>query len=195
MVDQDEALTISYKIDYGFTVTGNRIVDAVLDNSGETWNDLKARDRSQPVVFYRQVCMYLMRKYTSMSNRAIGEPFSCINHATVIHAGKTVINLYETKHLVVKSFVDDVERTLEERGDIREIVEYDRVAQIRDATRPLLSPDVNEWTKGEITIISTLYEKFTASEIAAMLQRSESSMKAKIASIGLKKPVTRKRQP
>ena len=64
------------QINYGFTAAGNRIADAVIDVTGFTWFEIIQRNRERPLIGYRQACMYLVKKYTSMSLGAIGNAFN-----------------------------------------------------------------------------------------------------------------------
>ncbi|MFH1759988.1 MAG: chromosomal replication initiator protein DnaA [bacterium] len=51
---------------------------------------MRAHSRCQKVTLPRQVCMYLARKYTNLSNRAIGH-FFARDYSTVIHACKKIL--------------------------------------------------------------------------------------------------------
>ena len=49
-------------------------------------SDLRAKTRSQSIVFPRQIAMYLIRSMTSHSFPEIGEYFGGRDHTTVLHA-------------------------------------------------------------------------------------------------------------
>lgn len=53
--------------------------------------------RKRPVVMARQICMFYRNKNLKMSQSEAGARYSK-DHATVLHAVKTVNNLYETNH-------------------------------------------------------------------------------------------------
>ena len=172
---------------YGFTAVGDKIIQAVIDCSGTQWSEIKSVTRTRPVVWHRQACMYLVKKYTSMSLGAVGKPFSGKDHATVLHAKRTIRDLYESNY-EVRELIDEVENLMLQRGVIRKIVAYDRESFARDYTKPLLSVSPEKWTEGEVIILDCLYEKYNTKQIATWLNRSESSVKNKIGVMGIDKP-------
>ena len=52
--------------------------------------------RKREYVYGRQIAMYLMTKYTRYSLAKIGEKFGGKDHATVLHAKRTIIDLIST---------------------------------------------------------------------------------------------------
>lgn len=81
-------------------LTDNEIIQKVIDylekrfNLPENWNHTKNRKRE--LVEFRQVGMNLIKSNTKLTLSAIGMEFGNRDHATVLHARKTVSNLYET---------------------------------------------------------------------------------------------------
>lgn len=69
-----------------------RIVYTFFNVSEE---DFFSKKRSREIVQARQVSMYLCKKHTNLSLKSIGEALMR-DHATVVHAIKTVSNLLET---------------------------------------------------------------------------------------------------
>jgi chromosomal replication initiator protein len=59
-------------------------------------NIIQAKTRKRDVVEARQVAMYLAKRNTKESLSAIGRNIGGKDHATVVHACKTVDNLLET---------------------------------------------------------------------------------------------------
>ena len=57
---------------------------------------LNTRSRKREVVLVRQVAMYLAKKYLDLSTSKIGQYIGKRDHATVLHACKTITNLAET---------------------------------------------------------------------------------------------------
>ena len=55
--------------------------------------------------------MYFAKKYTNASLSSIGFQIGKRDHATVLHACKTVDNLFETNKLF-KSYVDELNKKL-----------------------------------------------------------------------------------
>lgn len=61
-----------------------------------SYNDLLSKTRKREIVQARQITMYLAKKYTKNSLKAIGEHFAGKDHTTVIHSCQTVENLMDT---------------------------------------------------------------------------------------------------
>lgn len=57
---------------------------------------LNTRSRKREVVLVRQIAMYLSKKHLDMSTSKIGQYVGNRDHATVLHACKTIANLAET---------------------------------------------------------------------------------------------------
>jgi hypothetical protein len=71
--------------------------------------DLMKVTRKRDVVTPRQWAMYFLKVYTKMSLAEIGNLLSGKDHATVLHAVKTVITLYESNKSY-KAQVDEIEK-------------------------------------------------------------------------------------
>lgn len=67
--------------------------------------------RTREVAQARQIAMYLSKKHTKSPLAAIGAAIGGKNHATVLHACKTVGNLLETDKLFAQA-VEDIEKQL-----------------------------------------------------------------------------------
>lgn len=72
---------------------------------------MNSRTRKREVTQARQIAMYFSKKLTSASLTIIGQECGKRDHATVLHACKTVTNLYETDKQY-RSWVDEIERQL-----------------------------------------------------------------------------------
>ena len=72
---------------------------------------LQSKTRKRDIVQARQLAMYFAKKYTNASLSSIGIQIGKRDHATVLHACKTVDNLFETDKLF-KSYVDDLNKKL-----------------------------------------------------------------------------------
>jgi chromosomal replication initiator protein len=57
---------------------------------------LMMKTRRREVVQARQISMYLAKKFTKSSLKAIGQHFGGFDHTTVIHSCQTVENLMDT---------------------------------------------------------------------------------------------------
>ncbi|MGL4993136.1 MAG: chromosomal replication initiator protein DnaA [Bacteroidales bacterium] len=73
--------------------------------------DFLSSSRKSEVVLARQVSMYLCKKYTDLSYNSIGEVSGKRNHATVIHACRTITNYLENNK-ELKSQLDEIENML-----------------------------------------------------------------------------------
>jgi chromosomal replication initiator protein len=72
---------------------------------------LSSKTRKREIVQARQIAMYFAKSYTKSSLATIGSQIGGKDHATVLHACKTVKNLIDTdKHF--KLYIDDIEKKL-----------------------------------------------------------------------------------
>ncbi len=72
---------------------------------------MKAKTRKHDVVVARQIAMYFIKKITNLNLKAIGKIFNR-DHATVIHAIKTVENMCDVD-VNFRNMIDDIKRNLE----------------------------------------------------------------------------------
>ncbi len=77
-------------------ITAEKICQIVCHHFGLDPEQLNSQKRTRDIALARQVAMYLSKKYTKMSLSAIGSVIGKKNHATVLHACKTIENLMET---------------------------------------------------------------------------------------------------
>lgn len=77
-------------------ITINYIITSVCEEMGTSQEDFFKSTRKRNVVQARQLSMYFAKKYTKASLVLIGEKCGKKDHATVIHALKTIDNLLET---------------------------------------------------------------------------------------------------
>ena len=87
-----------------------RIMLAVSKPTGISIEDMKGRSRFTPIVEARRVAMVLIRKTLGLTLVATARHFEK-DHATVLHACRTVNNLAETdKHF--RTYLADLEKKL-----------------------------------------------------------------------------------
>ena len=72
---------------------------------------LQSKTRKRHVVQARQLAMFFAKKYTKASLANIGSQIGDRDHATVLHACKTIDNLVTTDKQF-KKFVDDINKKL-----------------------------------------------------------------------------------
>ncbi len=93
------------------TLSISDIQEKVCDYYKLSVNEIQTKSRKRDVVQARQIAMYLARKYTKNSLTVIGEQIGNRDHATVLHAVKTVMDLCETDREIRES-VSTIEKEL-----------------------------------------------------------------------------------
>ena len=78
------------------TITIDEIIKKVSEFYGVEPTAINTRSRKREVVLVRQVSMFLAKKYLDMSTSKIGQYVGDRDHATVLHACKTITNLADT---------------------------------------------------------------------------------------------------
>lgn len=87
------------------------IQDVVCDYFKIPIEKVQSVTRKRDIVQARQLAMFFAKKYTNASLTSIGSQIGKRNHATVLHACKTVKNLSETDK-IFKGYVDDLTRKI-----------------------------------------------------------------------------------
>ena len=87
------------------------IQEAVCGYYSLNIKDIQTKSRKREVVQARQVAMYLARKYTKNSLSSIGEQIGNRDHATVLHACKTITDLLDIDKGMRQS-LDTIENSL-----------------------------------------------------------------------------------
>jgi chromosomal replication initiator protein len=77
-------------------ITAERICQVVCAHYSMSEEQFNSKRRTRDIALARQVAMYLCKSHTKMPLSAIGAAIGGKNHATVLHACKTVGNLLET---------------------------------------------------------------------------------------------------
>ncbi|NLN32446.1 MAG: chromosomal replication initiator protein DnaA [Flavobacteriaceae bacterium] len=75
------------------------------------FEQIQSKTRKRDVVQARQLAMFFAKKYTKASLSSIGSQIGKRDHATVLHACKTVKNLSETDK-VFRGYVEDLNRKI-----------------------------------------------------------------------------------
>ncbi len=71
--------------------------------------DIQSRSRKRDVVQARHLAMYFAKMHTKASLKSIGDQIGNRDHATVLHACKTVTNLSETDK-VFKGYIEEINK-------------------------------------------------------------------------------------
>ncbi|NOY96029.1 MAG: chromosomal replication initiator protein DnaA [Chlorobi bacterium] len=87
------------------------ISKVVCDYFNMPVESLQAKTRKREIVQARQIAMYFSKSLTKYSLASIGAQIGNKDHATVLHACKTVTNLKETDK-GFRQFVEDIEKKL-----------------------------------------------------------------------------------
>jgi chromosomal replication initiator protein len=72
---------------------------------------INTNKRERDIVQPRQICMFFAKKYTKLPLVTIGTYCGDRDHATVLHACRTISNLYETDKKM-KVYIDDIEKKM-----------------------------------------------------------------------------------
>ncbi len=78
------------------TISIDKIQDIVCKHFSVPMEVLHSKSRKREIVQARQIAMYLSKVYTKNSLQTIGQEIGSRDHATVLHACKTVNNLRDT---------------------------------------------------------------------------------------------------
>jgi chromosomal replication initiator protein len=89
----------------GSNFTIENIQNAVVKHFHLKIPDLKSATRARPIAVPRQIAMYLIRKYTGLGYKEIGQYFGGKDHSTIMHGCKKIENELETD----SNIRDDVE--------------------------------------------------------------------------------------
>lgn len=92
-------------------ITIDHIQSSVCDYFDLTINELHSKSRKREIVQARQIAMYFAKKLTKHSLTTIGSKIGNKDHATVLHANRTVKNLMDTDKRF-KSHVYEIERLM-----------------------------------------------------------------------------------
>ena len=110
-------LELAKEVIRNFVTTINReitvefIQQLVAEHFSVPVEKLQHETRKRNVVIARQLSMYLAKKLTNKSLKAIGETFGGRDHSTVIYSCKAVQDMMDTD-LIFKDTVDEVEKKL-----------------------------------------------------------------------------------
>ncbi len=92
-------------------ITVDFIQQLVAEHFNVSVDKLQGKTRKRQVVIARQLSMYLAKKLTNKSLKAIGENFGGRDHSTVIYSCKAVQDLLDTD-MIFKDTVTDLEKKI-----------------------------------------------------------------------------------
>lgn len=99
---------------YGDEYLCNYFLLAVADYSGIPVETMVGRKRDRPIIRARYLTIYVMRKFTKVSLKSIGQKFGKRDHTTVIHALQEVKNILDTHDEYAYQFITDFEERMRE---------------------------------------------------------------------------------
>ncbi len=105
-----EVLKIYIKMSHK-EVTVEGIIDEVCVNMNVPKDRILSKERKREIVQARQVAMYLAKQHTQAALASIGLSLGGRNHATVLHACKTVSNMMEMDKNF-RHIVEDLEKII-----------------------------------------------------------------------------------
>ena len=91
-------------------LTTESILEKVCAHFDVSREDICSKSRKQPIVYIRQLAMYLANKHTDKSTSQIGHCVGGRNHATVIHSIKQIKNLIDTDERTRRD-IEEIEST------------------------------------------------------------------------------------
>lgn len=106
-----EALKDFINKDANIKITPERIVSVVCEHMNISENDIKSKKRSQDIATARQIIMYLLRKYTLLSLKSVGNTVGGRDHTTVMNGCKRVEENYN-KDESFKNTIDTIIKKL-----------------------------------------------------------------------------------
>lgn len=86
-----------------------KIVKAVEEHSKIDWGQIKSKSRKREICYPREICYYILYKYTTLSASSIGKMIGGRDHTSVLHGKKRLTNLMDTEPPV--------------RAEVKEIIE------------------------------------------------------------------------
>ena len=93
-------------------ITADKIISEVARTYSVSESDILSKKKNGPIVFARQVAIYITRSMMTLTQKKIGEIFS-IDHSTVVYSlGKIESILKSNPH--EKEIVDDIIKNLQD---------------------------------------------------------------------------------
>ncbi len=96
------------------TVTVDRILEEVAKTYSVTVEDLRSKNRKQPLSYARQVAIYIIKEVTQMSLDLIGAEFGGRDHSTVSYALRQVEEQIETNSHQ-KGIIEDIIKNIKNK--------------------------------------------------------------------------------
>lgn len=90
--------------------SANYVIDLVCKGFGLPFSELCRKTREVEVCAARQICMFLMRRYTNLTLKQVGAQFGRrrFDHTTVVHSNRRAIEILETDERI-RNIVRNIE--------------------------------------------------------------------------------------
>ena len=116
--NRDVDLQLAHKIIGGLSeyekepISVDKIVKTVAEYYNVDVNTINTKSRKREIVLVRQTAMFLAKKHLDLSTSKIGQQIGRRDHATVLHACKTISNLLDTNKQF-RSEMNEIESALQ----------------------------------------------------------------------------------
>ena len=116
--NHDVDLQLAHKIIGGLSeyekepISVEKIVKTVAEYYNVDVNSINTKSRKREIVLVRQTAMFLAKKHLDLSTSKIGQQIGRRDHATVLHACKTISNLLDTNKQF-RSELNEIESALQ----------------------------------------------------------------------------------
>lgn len=116
--NRDVDLQLAYKIIGGLSeyekepISVEKIIKTVAEYYNVDVNSINTKSRKREIVLVRQTAMFLAKKHLDLSTSKIGQQIGRRDHATVLHACKTISNLLDTNKQF-RSELNEIESALQ----------------------------------------------------------------------------------
>lgn len=97
------------------SITVDDIINVVCKHFSLDTATIHTKSRKREVVQARQIAMFLAKSYTDFSTAKIGALIGHKDHATVLHACKTIKELREVDK-TFRAEIDDIQASLKKQG-------------------------------------------------------------------------------
>lgn len=116
--NRDVDLQLAHKIIGGLSeyekepISVEKIIKTVAEYYNVDVNSINTKSRKREIVLVRQTAMFLAKKHLDLSTSKIGQQIGRRDHATVLHACKTISNLLDTNKQF-RSELNEIESALQ----------------------------------------------------------------------------------
>jgi chromosomal replication initiator protein len=116
--NRDIDLQLAHKVLGGLSeyekepISVDKIVKTVAEYYNVDVNSINTKSRKREIVLVRQTAMFLAKKHLDLSTSKIGQQIGRRDHATVLHACKTISNLLDTNKQF-RSEMNEIETALQ----------------------------------------------------------------------------------